>query len=408
MNDTGEGTHDARLAANIILGRADGGRIAENIVFFARLLRAAGLSAGPQKTILATQAVMAAGIGTPQMLYWALHAVFVTKRAEHDIFRQAFHLFWRDPGYINQLLSVMMPSLRPPAGRPPDAMARRLAESLISRREKALGAERDKLEMDASGSWSELEVFQAKDFEQMSADELRLAKAAARTSGLLLAQIRTRRFQPAQSGPRLDIRRILRETGAKGPEALRPLFQRHQQRTPPLVVLCDISGSMDVYARIFLHYLYALTNERARVHTFLFGTRLTHITRALSNRDPDIALAKVTAQVQDWSGGTRIGKSLGEFNRLWARRVLGQNAVVLLFTDGLDRSGGEGVALAARRLAASSRRLIWLNPLLRFQDYAPLAAGARELAKHVSEIRPCHNLLSLAGLAAALSAAKPR
>jgi hypothetical protein len=182
-----------------------------------------------------------------------------------------------------------------------------------------------------------------------------------------------------------------------------PLFKKRRMRRPPLVVLCDISGSMDAYARLFLHFLYALMNGGERVSSFLFGTRLTNITRNLRNRDPDAALAKVAAQVSDWSGGTRIGESLAAFNRLWARRVLGQNATVLLFTDGLDRAGGEGIADAARRLRASSRRLIWLNPLLRYEQYAPLAAGATELERHVSELRPCHNLSSLAGLAAALT-----
>jgi uncharacterized protein with von Willebrand factor type A (vWA) domain len=144
-------------------------------------------------------------------------------------------------------------------------------------------------------------------------------------------------------------------------------------------------------------------NAREQVHCFLFGTRLTNITRALRNRDPDAAIAKVSHLVADWSGGTRIGDSLRTFNRDWARRVLGQNATVLLFTDGLDRAGGEGIADAARRLRASSRRLIWLNPLLRYDRYAPLASGARELERHVSELRPCHNLRSLADLALALS-----
>jgi uncharacterized protein with von Willebrand factor type A (vWA) domain len=168
------------------------------------------------------------------------------------------------------------------------------------------------------------------------------------------------------------------------------------------VVLCDISGSMDAYARLFLHFLYALVNAGEQVSCFLFGTRLTNVTRVLRNRDPDAAIAKVAGSVADWSGGTRIGESLAAFNRQWARRVLGQNATVLLFTDGLDRMSGEGIAPAARRLRASSRRLIWLNPLLRYEDYAPLAAGARELERHVSELRPCHNLNSLADLAQVL------
>jgi uncharacterized protein len=397
-------SHSADISPNIIAARADGGRIAENILFFVRLLRASGLPLGPERTLAATEAVLAAGIEDQATLYWALHAVLVSRRAEHDIFDQAFHLFWRDPDYIKQLLSVMVPNMNGLPAEKNDAVARRLAEQIMSSATSRHAPERDELRIDARGTASDAELFQAKDFEQMSAEELRLARRILSEMILPLAEIRTRRFTPASRGERLDIRRMLRRMGSQGPDALLPLYRARVWRRPPLVVLCDISGSMDSYARIFLHFLYAVTNARDRVHSFLFGTRLTNITRMLKNRDPDAALARVTKAVPDWSGGTRIGDTLAAFNRLWARRVLGQNALVLLFTDGLDRAGGEDIGPAARRLAASCRRLIWLNPLLRYDDYRPLAAGARELVKHVSEVRPCHNLASLADLTAALSA----
>lgn len=394
-----------RLGANIIAAEADGGKIAANILGFARLLRASGLEIGPQKVILATEAVMAAGIGNPKTLYWTLHAVFVTRPSEREIFNQAFHLIWRDPGYLQQLLSVMVPNARGSQSKPRDAMARRLADSLFLRRAEMQAVERDQIQLDASGSASELEVLAAKDFEQMTAEELRLARRVIADLAVTLAAIRTRRFAALSHGrgERLDLRRMLRTAGTRGTEAMPLLYKARRTCHPPLVVLCDISGSMDAYARLFLHFLYALVNAGEQVHCFLFGTRLTNVTRLLRNRDPDAAIAKVAGTVADWSGGTRIGESLATFNRQWARRVLGQNATVLLFTDGLDRMDGEGIGAAARRLRASSRRLIWLNPLLRYEDYAPLAAGARELERHVSELRPCHNLKSLAGLAAVLS-----
>ena len=393
-----------RLSANIAAAVADGGKIASNILHFARLLRNAGLPIGPQKIILATEAVMAAGIADPKILYWTLHSVFVTRPSERDIFTQAFQLIWRDPDYLNQLLSAMVPNPSV-AARPRDPIARRLADSLFLRRGEMAAVERDELQLDARGSASDVETLAEKDFEQMTAAELIIARRVIADIAVALAEIRTRRFAPTNesAGERLDLRRMLRASGATGADALLPLFKKRRMRRPPLVVLCDISGSMDAYARLFLHFLYALMNAREQVHCFLFGTRLTNITRALRDRDPDAAIAKVSKLVADWSGGTRIGDSLRAFNRDWARRVLGQNATVLLFTDGLDRAGGEGIADAARRLRASSRRLIWLNPLLRYDEYAPLAAGARELERHVSELRPCHNLPSLAGLAEALA-----
>jgi uncharacterized protein with von Willebrand factor type A (vWA) domain len=400
-----------RLRANIAAAEADGGRIAANILHFARLLRNAGLPIGPQRIILATEAVMAAGIGNPKTLYWTLHAVFVSRPSEHDIFNQAFHLVWRDPDYLQQLLSVMAPNARGAQAAPRDPVARRLADSLFLRKAEMQAVEREEIQLDARGSASDAETLAEKDFEQMTAAELRLARRVIADLAVALAEIRTRRFaaSPRSSGERLDFRRMMRASGGRGLEAMLPLFKIRRTRRPPLVVLCDISGSMDAYSRLFLHFLYALLNARERVHCFLFGTRLTNITRLLRDRDPDAAIAKVSASVADWSGGTRIGEALDTFNKRWARRVLGQNATVLLFTDGLDRAGGEGIADAARRLRASSRRLIWLNPLLRYEQYAPLAAGARELERHVTELRPCHNLSSIADLAAALAGRpKPR
>ena len=361
---------------------------------------------GPAKVLEAVEAVMAAGVANVKTLYWTLHAVFVTRPAERDIFAQTFHLFWRDPGYISQLLSVMTPKARGGQQRPADAMARRLADSLFLNRETPYAVEREELQLDARGTASDLEVLAAKDFEQMTAAELHTARRVIADMAVALAEIRTRRFAAAThgAGERLDLRRMLRAFGHHGTEIMLPLFKARRWRRPPLVVLCDISGSMDAYARPLLHFLYGLINARERVHAFLFGTRLTNVTRILAGRDPDAAIAKVSRNSGgDWSGGTRIGESLATFNRLWARRVLGQNATVLLITDGLDRSGGEGIAAAARSLRASCRRLIWLNPLLRYDAYAPLASGARELAAHVSELRPCHNLKSVAGLAAALA-----
>ena len=392
-----------RLEANIIAAEADGGRIAENIVYFARLLRAAGLPVGPEKTVRATEAVLAAGLESPHVLYWTLHAVFVNRRSEREIFNQAFVMFWKDPGYIQQMLSVMLPEVRPPEKESDDkSLSRRMSESLFKGSDRPPPRKEEQLDLLALETFSADEGLRAKDFEQMSAEEQRRARDLIRRLRLPFEEIRTRRFMRARRGERIDLRAMLRATATKGPDHLLPMFRRRIVRRPPIVVLCDISGSMDTYARVFLHFLYAITNDRDRVTAFLFGTRLTNITRALRNRDPDAAIARVQTEVVDWSGGTRIGTCLAEFNKRWARRVLGQNALVLLFTDGLDRDGGEGVEAAARRLRASCRRLVWLNPLMRYDRYEPLAAGAKALSHYASEMRPCHNLSSLVGLVEAL------
>jgi len=191
--------------------------------------------------------------------------------------------------------------------------------------------------------------------------------------------------------------------------AVTPLARRTRRRIPPpLVVLCDISGSMDRYARMLLHFLHAIANDRHRVHVLTFGTQLTNITRHLKHRDVDVALAKVTEAVADWSGGTRIGASLATFNRRWSRRLLGQNAVVLLISDGLDADGGAGLGFEMERLAKSCARLVWLNPLLRYAGFEARPAGIKAMLPHVDEFLPVHNLQSLTDLTAALSHPRAR
>ncbi|MEM7778561.1 MAG: VWA domain-containing protein [Pseudomonadota bacterium] len=392
----------ARPAANIAIGRADGGRMAENIMHFARLLRAAGLRIGPDRTALATEAVMATGLDDPRRLYWTLHASFVTRRSDREIFNQAFVMFWKDPGYLEQMLSLVVPSLRGNVEASDRALSRRLSESLFRRGDAPPARPEDQVEIDARGTFSQSETFQTKDFEEMSAAELAVARQAIRQLVLPFDRIKTRRYRRSSRRDRLDLRAVLRESVRRTPGDLQPQWAARMVRRPPLVILADVSGSMETYARILLHFVHALTNDRDRVSVFLFAMRLSNITRLLRNRDPDVAISEVGRRVTDWSGGTRIGTALGEFNRLWARRVLGQNATVLMISDGLDRDGADGLEPAVRRLRANCRRLIWLNPLMRYESYAPIAQGAEVLAQYAHEQRACHNLASLKALASAL------
>src|SRR5437867_4439988 len=248
------------------------------------------------------------------------------------------------------------------------------------------------------------EVLQKKDFATMTAEELIEVHAMLARLKLPLPQIAVRRTKAAARGRTIDLRATMRGmVGAAG--AVAPLkFRTRRHQTPPLVVLCDISGSMDRYARMLLHFLHAITNDRHRVHALVFGTRLTNITRHLKHRDVDVALAHVTAAVADWAGGTRIGASLAEFNRRWSRRLLGQSAVVLLISDGLDADAGQGLAFEMERLAKSCARLVWLNPLLRYSGFEARPAGIRAMLPYVDDFLPVHNLASLKDLAGALRA----
>jgi hypothetical protein len=219
--------------------------------------------------------------------------------------------------------------------------------------------------------------------------------------------MKTRRFRPSRRGSRIDFRATLRRWARSGGNSAEFARREPRTRVPPLVVLCDISGSMERYTRMFLHFLHALTNDRARVHVFLFGTRLTNVTRALRQKDPDKAMERVSDSVEDWAGGTRIGHTLAEFNLRWSRRVLGQNATVLLISDGLDRDAALGLREEVERLSKSCRRLVWLNPLLRFEGFEPRSSGARAMLPFVDDFRPAHNLDSLGAIAEVLSADAP-
>jgi uncharacterized protein len=394
-------------------GAAPPGRFAANVMHFARVLRSAGLPVGPGKVLDAIRAVEAVGIGSRTDFYWTLHAVFVNRRDQRELFDQAFHIFWRKPDLLEKMMQLLLPQIEAGAPPPGDELARRVAEALGPEKLPGEGeapddAEPPAVELDATLSFSAREILQHKDFEQMSAAEVEQAKSLIRKLRLPIKPVPTRRFRRDPSGWRVDLRRTLRQSLRGGGAMIDLARKRRVRRHPPLVILSDISGSMERYARMLLHFMHAATGDRDRVHSFVFGTRLTNVTRQLRARDVDLALAKVGDLVEDWSGGTRIGHCLHEFNRVWSRRVLGQGAVVLLITDGLDRDAGEGLELEMERLHKSCRRLIWLNPLLRFDGYSPLASGARAIIRHVDDFRPVHNLDSLADLTAALAHIAPR
>jgi len=385
-------------------GDCGDGRLAENIVYFARALRAAGLPVGPRSVLDALEAVKAAGVGTRDDFYWTLHAVFV-KRHDHSLlFDQAFRIFFRKRGYLEQLMAMMVPQVMTPMTETPKPGSARVQEALFSELAAKLKEEQREVEIEARLTVSDRELLQRKDFAQMSAAEIAAAKDAIKRLVLPLDQVRTRRLALDRRGHVIDMRRTLRASMKAGGALIDLKYLGPKTKMPPIVALLDISGSMNEYTRLFLHFLHAVTDARKRVHTFLFGTRLTNVTRALKARDPDEALAACSSSVLDWSGGTRIATSLHVFNKLWARRVLTQGAIVLLITDGLERDPDNRLAFEIDRLHRSCRRLVWLNPLLRFEGFEAKAKGVQAMLPYVDEFRPIHNLESMAELCRALSA----
>ena len=383
----------------------EAGRLPDNILYFARTLRGAGMRVGPASVVDAVRAVSVAGITDRDDFYWILHSVFVNRHEDHAVFDEAFRLFWRSRELVEKMLQMFSPvAMDREREEEKRAGQARVSQSLFSGQENNREVEKPQVEIDAMLTASGREVLRKKDFAQMTAEELAQARIAMAKLVLPVQPVRTRRYKAVNRLARIDARRTLSSSMKSGGDLVLPRFRKQRLVHPPIVILADISGSMANYSRTFLHFIHALAESRQRVHTFLFGTRLTNVSRQLRNKDIDEALANCTGAVEDWSGGTRIGATLHEFNKKWSRRVLGQGAIVLLITDGLERDDDELLECEIDRLHRSCRRLIWLNPLLRFDGFQARARGIRTMLPHVDEFRAVHSLDALADLCHALSA----
>lgn len=379
-------------------------RIVAGIHGFVRVLRHAGLPVGPGQAVDAVRAVEAVGITNRRDFYWALRAVLTTRRTQVESFDLAFQAFWSDPSLLERLFSIGMESHTPAKSEP---------RTLLPPQTEMPGHHRSLLR-DTSGrerkpgvgavlAYSDQEVLRHKDFEKMSIGEKAAAKAALRDLRLQLKARPTRRYCPDPHGSSVDARASLRASWRTGGDVMPLLRKRRCKQEPPLVLLCDISGSMDSYTRMLLHFSHAVAANLQRIHVFVFATRLTCITRHFRRKDVDRAIDEISRGVEDWSGGTRIGHCLRQFGRLWSRQVLGGGAVVLLITDGLDRDQGDTLAREIERLHRSCRQLIWLNPLLRYDKFEPRARGVQAMLPHVDHFRSAHNIQSLVELSTVLA-----
>ena len=388
-------------------------RLAQNIIHFARALRRAGLPVGPGRVIDAVRAVEAAGFTDRMDFYWTLHACFVNRPEHRVVFAQVFRLYWRDPRFLEHMMSMMLPAIRGvQEEKIAQAAEKRAAQALLGDEmpeipEREPSEEATQIEIDASMTMSAEEKLRSLDFEQMSNEEVAQAKKMLARLTLPVKPILSRRRIANAQGKSIDRARTIRAALRQAGEMRQIARARQRPRWPNLVVLCDISGSMSQYSRMVLHFLHAVANEKgqgwAKVHAFTFGTRLTNISRHLATRDVDAALKSAGAEAQDWEGGTRIGQCLHAFNRDWSRRVMGQGAVVLLITDGLDRDDAGALEKEMERLHLSARHLIWLNPLLRWDGFAPKASGIRAMLPHVDSFRAGHSIATLEQLAEAIS-----
>jgi len=371
---------------------------ADNIVQFARLLRAAGLRLGPSAVLEALSALQFLDLSSRQQVQAGLRAVLCHRGEDLQLFDQAFGLFFdgtkalpREPETIQKK--------SPPL---PDPLLRRVTEALFGSSTRPVEQQPPE-EIDCALTWSAGRALRRRDFADMSAEELREAQRIIAELRFAIEPRPTRRTRPARVGQLFDFRRTLHKSLRSHGESLLPFFREKREEPPPLCILCDVSGSMARYTEMLLRFAHTLMVQRRRVECFLLGTELHRVTRLLRGRDIDDALRRCSAQVSDFAGGTRLATGLHEFNCEWSRRVLTGGAWLLLISDGLDRDDRYDLGKEAARLHRSTRRLTWCNPLLGFDGFAPLAQGIRALLPHVDDFRPVHNLDSLADLAAALS-----
>lgn len=385
------------------LGDARSGKFADNIAGFGRALRRAGLRVDSARIGLAQQAVQLVGVDDKADVGAALEAVLVSREQERDVFRELFDAYFRDPELAHKLLAQMLPTAQ---GRAEPSKRRpRVSDALAPQRRFGGGVRKpdQEVEFDAAMTASDMARLKHADFNALSAGEFHLVEGLARDIALPVPQVEMRRMRPGTRGNRLHWARSMRHASQTGGE-LMVLRRMQRSRQPlPLLVLVDVSGSMERYARLLLAFLHAATRLHRRRDVFAFGTHLTDLTPAFRIADTDAMLAAAGAAIDDFAGGTRLGESLATLRRQHARRLVGRRTLVLVITDGLDTGEPEDLARELEWLTHRCRRLLWLNPLLRFDGYAPLARGAAVLHRHAHAMLAVHNLARLQDLAQSLS-----
>ncbi len=357
---------------------------------FARLLHDAGLDAGPGRLTDATRALGQLDLRNQADFRNGLRAVFVSRKEELPVFEAAFDIFWAPPD--PRAVAGQVPGRSRPLPMDPQRAKAWLDALGLNRSQMKREQEGEGVPPTSSG-YSAEELLRRKDFEDMSWEETEQVRRLLQQAPWRIAERRTRRLRPAKSG-RIDLRRTAQQSIRSSGELVRLLHRQQRVRRRPLVLLCDVSGSMERYSRLLLIFAHAIA-RREDVETFVFSTRLTRITRLLRQRDLDRALAGVGKSVHDFSGGTRIGQAIAEFNRKWARRVLGHGAVVIVVSDGWDRGDPQQLEHELERLRRSSHRLIWLNPLLGSKGYEPLTRGMAAALPHTDDFLAAHNVQAL-------------
>ena len=379
---------------------------ADHVIAFGRVLRRLGFTVGPSHIALALEAIQRVGVHSKEDVYHALRTCLVQRREELDLFDQAFAIFWKAPSAIPEVMKWLLKT-----SQVPDAAANkgfnRIHEAIQEKKQRPPASSdtpsEKKVEIEEIVTYSPSELLRKKDFAAFTNQELAEARRHLARLRWSLPPYPTRRLTPAARGHRLDIRKTTRLGIHQGGEFIHLKRKGPRKKMRPIVMLCDISGSMERYARIMLHFMHSVIQHQHRVESFVFGTRLSRITHQLKHKEIDEALDGVSKHVVDWSGGTKIGDCIKTFNYTWLRRVLRSSSIVLIISDGWDRGDTRMLHAEMGRLSRSCYRLYWLNPLMGFEGYEPLTLGMQAALPYVDELLPIHNLHSIEQLVAAIS-----
>ena len=370
----------------------------DHIIAFCRALRRLGFSISPDHITSALEAVQAVGVARKEDVRSALKATLVHNREELELFNHAFALFWKAPSQIPEMMKWLLQNTHIPNSVDSKGY-NRVQDALHAPPDPPRSNQGDEataeVEIDQIITYSPSEVLRKKDFAAFSNEEIAEARRYMETLEWPVPPFASRRMHPALRGKALDIRKTTKAGLQHGGEFLKLSKKGPRHKMRPLVILCDISGSMERYARMLLHFMYSVVQNQRRVESFVFGTRLTRITQYLKYKDIDEALYTVSKHVFDWSGGTKIGESIKDFNYTWLRRTVRSSSIVLIISDGWDRGDTEVLHTEMNRLHKSCHRLIWLNPLMGFEGYEPLTLGMQAALPFVDDLLPVHNLHSL-------------
>ncbi len=409
------------------------GHLFHNVLLFSRVLREIGLDANPTRTIDLLRSLEFINIGNKEDFYEAGKAIMLRRAEEQPLYDYVFQMFWRrwpTPEDLDSSMNDVPPEYwgdkkeasdkdkknpLPPqtseAGLDDEKKGRseetQTVKKVVESNQEQEGDPND-TDSEKQQTYSASDVLQGKDFQDFTTDELAEARRLMSELRWSLSLRPTRRLTPSRHGRRLDGRRTVRRSLKYGGMPIELSWRDHKWKPRPLVVIADISGSMDLYSRLLLQFMHSLKQGLKYTETFVFGTRLTRITHELKSKNVDEALLAVSKSVKDWAGGTRIGESLQTFNVKWARRVMGHGAIVIVISDGWDRGSVDTLRQAMARLQRLSYRLIWLNPLLGMSDYQPLTQGIQTALEYVDDFLPAHNFKSLQELGLLLAEANER